>query len=85
MEWQPIENAPKGSWPDGPDDVTDSAYVAPPRLLLTLKDGLRCVGYFDAYYADGGEGHDGQPPWVDELSGERISPTHWMPLPEPPK
>jgi hypothetical protein len=83
-QWRPIETAPKGSWPDGPDDTRDPAYVAPPHLWLTLPDGQRCVGSFDAYYAEGGNGYDGDSPWVEEFSSERVRPTHWMPLPSPP-
>lgn len=83
-EWQPIETAPKGSWPDGPQDTRDPAYVKPPHVWLLLQDGQRCVGYFDAYYAEGGNGYDGDPPWVEEFSGERVRPTHWTELPDPP-
>lgn len=76
--WQSIVTAPKGSWPDGPKDTTDPAYVEPPKLWLDLGDGLYCVGYFDAYYAEGGNGFDGAPPWVEQFSGERIRPHRWM-------
>jgi hypothetical protein len=78
--WQPIETAPKGSWPDGPNDTRHPDYVKPPRLWLCLKDGESCVGYFDAYYAEGGNGYDGGSPWVEKFSGERVTPTYWMPL-----
>jgi hypothetical protein len=84
--WQPIATAPVGSWPNGPNDTRDPAYVEPPKLWLALEDGLQCVGYFDAYYAEGGNGYDGQPPWVEQFSGERIRPTYWMSrLPSPPE
>lgn len=82
--WQPIETASTGSWPSGPEDTRDPAYVAPPRVWLLLEDERRCVGYFDAYYAEGGRGYDGDPPWVEEFSGERVRPMRWMPLPAAP-
>jgi hypothetical protein len=78
--WQPIETAPTGSWPNGPNDTRDPAYIEPPHLWLMLDDGEQCVGYFDAYYAEGGNGYDGNPPWVERFSSERVRPTHWMPL-----
>jgi hypothetical protein len=84
-KWQPIETAPKGSWPDGPDDTRHPDYREPPRLLLALRDGELCVGYFDAYYAEGGNGYDGGPFWVECVSSERVRPTHWMLLPPAPK
>jgi len=84
-EWQPIETAPKGSWLTGPNDTRHPDYVKPPRLLLLLDDGEVCVGYADAYYtAERGSGYDGGSFWVEKFSGERVTPTHWMPLPEPP-
>lgn len=82
--WQPIETAPKGSWLDGPNRIDDPAYVEPPRIWLFLTDGQRCVGYADAYYAEGGSAFDGGSYWVEEFSSERVTPTHWMPLPDPP-
>ena len=84
-QWRDIATAPKGSWPDGPQDTRDPTYVPPPPLWLTLIGGARCVGYFDAYYAEGGNGYDGGSPWVEEFSGERVTPTHWMLLPAPPE
>jgi hypothetical protein len=82
MTWQPIDTAPKGSGWDGPQDVRHPDYIAPPHVWLTLVDGQRCVGYWDWYYAEGGNGYDGGSAWVEEFSGERVTPTHWMALPE---
>lgn len=82
--WQPIETAPKGSWLSGPNDTRHQDYVEPPRLWLLLDDGEACVGYADAYYAEGGGSYDGGSFWVEKFSGERVTPTHWLPLPDPP-
>ena len=80
--WQPIETAPKGTWLSGPNDTRHADYVKPPRLWLLLDDGEPCVGYADAYYAQGGSGFDGGSFWVEKFSGERVRPVKWMPLPQ---
>ncbi len=85
QDWQPIATAGKGSWLTGPNDTRHPDYVEPPRLWLLLEDGESCVGYADAYYAEGGSGYDGGSYWVEKFSSERVNPTHWMPLPAPPK
>lgn len=82
--WQPIETATKGSWLEGPNNTRHPDYIKPPKLLLWTEDGPAC-GYADAYYAEGGSGYDGGSFWVETHSGERIRPTHWMPLPAPPR
>ena len=75
MEWQPIETAPKdGSW-----------------LLVSNaeKDGAWIARYYEFYPS----GYKPDNPWFslmlnhDGLPNPRGSsfPTHWMPLPEPPK
>lgn len=85
--WQPIDTAPKGSGADGPQDVRHPDYVEPPKLWLFLTDGEQCLGYWDWYYAEGGSGYDGGTAWVENLSGERVYPTHWtvVSLPSPPR
>lgn len=86
-EWQPIETAPKGG---GAELVTDPAWVDPPAVLLFCDD-VSFAARWDWYYAEGGAGHDGRSAWIICPSGERVAdhfdgePTHWMPLPEPPK
>ena len=86
MNWQPIETAPQGG---GADLVTDPAWVEPPRILLLFPGGVVSVGYWDWYYAEGGNGYEGGTAWIEPCSGERLDrhygpPTHWQPLPEPP-
>ena len=74
-DWQPIETAPKEGT----------------RILLTAN-GRVTIGFWatDAVIFEGGEG----PHWVEfecedfYYSRHLIdadTPTHWMPLPEPPK
>jgi hypothetical protein len=76
MNWQPIETAPK----DGEEVI----------LRHGSRVGSACWVEWPATYEpdgclidEGGEswsiGHDGDS-WDDEKA-----PTHWMPLPEPPK
>ncbi len=76
MEWQPIETAPKDGDP-----------------ILIYKPDERMVGEYtmSAYWDDDQEG------WVPVGGIHRLGyrssatnsyqgyPTHWMPLPEPPK
>lgn len=70
-EWQPIATAPK-------EDAK--------KLLVWSADGLG-IWYRDLYYTEG-IGRDyspGMSGWVDEEGAARYdSPTHWMPLPDPP-
>lgn len=80
MEWQAIETAPKGEGNEIKLILLGTA--GDPRSLLT--------GYWDAYYAPGGHGYeDGGNGWIANETGEyrllHDGPTHWMPLPEPPK
>lgn len=87
-EWMPIESAPKGG---GAEDTRDPAYVEPPEILLLFPEGKQCVCSYDWYYAEDGNGYqEGVSAWVEPVSGEQIeptygNPTHWMPLPTPPK
>ena len=78
-----IDTAPKGG---GADLVTDPNYVNPPKILLFFDDGNISVGYWDAYYAEGGRGYEGGLAWIEPISGERLdmhydSPIGWLPLP----
>jgi Protein of unknown function (DUF551) len=72
MSWQPIETAPK-----------DKSWVL-------LSGGQIGYGWYEqefppavvAQYA----GKSWQFAWYDSgFYGEYLDPTHWMPLPEPPK
>lgn len=85
--WQPIETAPKGG---GAKLTTDPKWAEPPKILMLFEDGNQCVVHWDAYYAEGGRGCIDGCAWVEPVSGELAHlhfgmPTHWMPLPEPPK
>lgn len=90
MDWQPIASAPKGG---GAELTTDPNWVEPPRILLGWTDTHADfvvqvqIGRWDWYYAEGGDGyHPGATAWVDDEGIQQsVEPTHWMPLPEPPK
>ena len=82
-EWRPIRSAPKGG---GADLVTDPAWVEPPKILLRFDNGEISVGYWDWYYAEGGNGYQGTEAWIEPISGELLAltydnPIEWMPLP----
>lgn len=68
-DWQPIETAPK--------DMSDIIVWGPDVPTQT------------AYWAPDWYGDKSKPGWMasnlDEEYGAFIHPTHWMPLPEPPK
>lgn len=92
-EWRDISTAPKGG---GAEMVTDPAWVEPPRILLLFADEPNrdvVLAYWDWYYAapDGHGYEDGVLAWVIDRTAETVDkhfdtgPTHWMPLPEPPK
>lgn len=76
MEWQPIETAPKDK----------TIVVFDPNQQTT-----RVVEWMTAM--EDGEGawiYAAKRAWEEPMKGEAIafyvsSPTHWMPLPEPPK
>lgn len=69
MKWQPIETAPK----DKPILLADDHNVG---------EGEWRKGQQPAYGARGGEGWH----FIDDIDYSRpFYPTHWMPLPKPPK
>ena len=79
--WQPIETAPKhGScmllfWPKYSYE-TDGIYARPLIAIGSWKYNHRIER---GYFSDTGE-------WDDYgLAEPQHSPTHWMPLPEPPE
>jgi len=71
LEWQPIETAPK----DGTKILCScrgAVFIASWRVPRPQKDGYR---------ANGGR------PWWTSYNERKLSPvpTHWKPLPDPPK
>lgn len=89
-DWQRIDTAPKGGFPEGFSGdrlVTDPAWVRPPRILLRFGDEAVSVAYWDWYYAEGGNGCTNGFAWIEPCSGEKLDlhystpPTHWMPIP----
>lgn len=85
-EWQPIETAPKGG---GAELVTDPTWVEPPEIMLFCEGGSQVVARWDWYFAEGGHGCTDGVAWI-AAGGEPVNivvgtPTHWMPLPRPPK
>jgi len=88
-EWYAIETAPKGG---GAEYVTDPNWVEPPRILMAFGDEGIAIVYWDWAYAEGGYYSRGQrDAWILDRTGEtsdlhfETAPTHWMPLPSPPK
>jgi hypothetical protein len=72
MEWQPIETAPK----DGSEFLSYS-----PDIFGQTKYGFQCVCFFDGrefYISDDEYGRG-------DMCNTEVTPTHWMPLPAPPK
>ena len=76
IEWQPIETAPK----DGT------------RLLTIVTKFPNCrpaIGWWnviaDKWMASDAEDFHTEEDWQIELESTFYEPTHWMPLPEPPK
>lgn len=82
-DWQPMETAPKGG---GAERVDDPAYVTPPRILLRFGTEAVSVAYWEAYYAEGGNGCTDGFAWVEPVSGEPLNicystePNGWMPI-----
>jgi hypothetical protein len=84
MEWQPIETAPLNTyvdiWITGPDDLVD--FYAPGAKKVPGKP-MRHGRICDWKLLDDGKWRCraglGYP-----LSPD-VTPTHWMPLPKPPK
>ena len=71
MEWLPIETAPKDN-----KDILISVDVSLPNGPTNL---VVVIGFWLSVSPD----YEGL--WISTEGGDRIySPTHWMPLPEPP-
>ncbi len=71
-DWQPIETAPLGRPLFGEPG---------PRILLgwVHRPDAIAIGAFR------GNAEFTTPIWRDGYGGALVEPTHWMPLPEPPK
>ncbi len=77
-DWQPIETAPK--------DGAHITYKEGPRLLCCAINpdwGDSFYPVFTARFIWNKSGKTGN--WRRDIDGRRYDPTHWMPLPEPPK
>ncbi len=88
MTWQPIDTAPKDVWvlvswkgglpepyENGPWDYGMKDVPPPPAMTALWRPSEYCDdgGNWRSYSEDGG------------FYGEIPNPTHWMPLPEPPR
>lgn len=76
-EWRPIETAPK----DGTAILAAGQTLIGSNGTFSERYTRICVWLFDGWYY--------LPPPLAETGGAglayKTSPTHWMPLPEPPK
>ena len=72
MTWQPIETAPRGG-------VAFLAFQPARKTNPEIWPALMGVGFFHdhGFSLDAVSGYD--------IEIELDSPTHWMPLPEPPR
>lgn len=70
-KWQPIETAPKSEIPES------IYYETKKHRILVLDRGLSdliCIGHWCPHMLC----------WYDDADWD-LSPTHWMPLPNPPE
>jgi hypothetical protein len=73
MDWQPIEAAPQdGSWVLLTGGKIDYGWDGDDGMPSMVVGQWACKGWQFAWYDSG-------------YYGEYEGPTHWMPLPEPPK
>lgn len=70
-EWQPIESAPIQPF------VKEDWFLSGKRILACQKSRFTFIASYG--YTSKGKGR-----WIDH-NGRVCTPTHWMPLPEPPK
>lgn len=79
-EWQPIETAPKNG--------TEVFVYVPGESLYPTVASYKSGEYWKAEYGDEAYMEAG---WYwsfgypSDFHEEPVEPTHWMPLPEPPK
>ena len=73
MQWQPIETAPK----DGTEVLLYQPRGAFKPWKGRIRDWAVNIGY---WHQPGNPEHPGY--W---MGNRQMRPTHWMPLPEPPR
>ena len=74
MEWQPIDTAPKGNYRNVKcGKGWDKAVYEPVYILVPTSDDKITMSYWVPT----------QERW--SMFTKKTPPTHWMPLPEPPK
>jgi len=80
MTWQPIETAPK--------DGTEVLCWCPSAAMVPVVMHFSSAEYFEREYGDAEyieEGWHLSYSYPNGLAECTWEPTHWMPLPEPPK
>jgi hypothetical protein len=77
-EWQPIETAPK----DGTDII--AMYIHISTQIVHAAFWMSCVEGLDDPEDEGWWTYDWSEVSRTKMTGW-MTPTHWMPLPEPPK
>ncbi len=78
--WQPIETAPK----DGTQVILTNGVSVAQGNWLHSEPFIREHRDLEGRYIDQDES-DGYDGWIDFIGGMMPEPTHWMPLPTPPK
>lgn len=86
MSWQPIASAPKDGSPMLMYCPELNRRVDPPELAANTIIGF----WLDASWRsieceDFGCMGSSQTGWMSSMEWIEINPTHWMPIPEPPK
>lgn len=80
MNWQPISTAPK----DGTHIILSNGLSVAEGWWEHVDAYIREKRDLEGRYIDQDE-HDGFDGWLDCGGGMQPDPTHWMPLPPPPK
>lgn len=77
MKWQPIETAPKDGSLQILSDANGRVFFGA-YIVIPFKEYRDVDGFYIGQ-------QDPDEYWMDQENGDSVYPTHWMPLPAPPK